>query len=270
MSTRPRLDRPPVRTAHLSPLTLALFVVVGELVVAFEDIPWTVVGGQMVFLHGVENGRAPSRVTTDIDTAVDVRAAPHSVSATVEALHGLGYASAGTSPEGRAYRFVRGETDIVDIEDLESDDTTDSVDLLVADNLGPRARIDTVGGGKAFETPGVHQALGRTELVPVEVGTDVVLVPRPNLLGAIVAKATAVDVDAQDPGRHISDVMFLSSLIPDPFTMRDALTASDRRRLQRLLDIVPLDDPRWQAEDGARQNMALLTHLDGRASDDDK
>lgn len=144
----------------------------------------------------------------------------------------------------------------------------DSVDLLVADNLGPHARLDTVGGGKAFETPGVHQALGRTELVPDEVGPDVIRVPRPNLLGAIVAKATAVDVDAQDPGRHISDVVFLSSLVTDPFAMSDGLTTSDRRRLGRLLDIVPLDDSRWRAEDGARQNMALLTDLDGRRPDD--
>lgn len=143
-----------------------------------------------------------------------------------------------------------------------------SVDLLVADSLGPRARLDTVGGGKAFETPGVHQSLGRTELVPVEVGSDVALVPRPNLLGAIVAKATAVDVDAQGPGRHISDVVFLSSLIADPFAMRDGVTASDRRRLGRLLDIVPLDDPRWRAEDRARQNMALLTDLDDPPTDD--
>lgn len=86
-----------------------------------------------------------------------------------------------------------------------------------------------------------------------------ILVPRPSLLGAIVAKATAVDVDAQDPGRHISDVVFLSSLIADPFSMSDRLTTSDRRRLGRLLDVVPLDDPRWLAEDGARQKMALLT-----------
>lgn len=97
MSARPRLDRPPVRTAHLSPVTQALFLSIGELVVAFADIPWTIVGGQMVFLHGLENETAPSRVTTDIDTAVDVRAAPHSVSATVKALHDLGYASAGTT-----------------------------------------------------------------------------------------------------------------------------------------------------------------------------
>ena len=268
MSARPRLDRPPVRTAHLSSVTQALFVTIGELVVAFADIPWTIVGGQMVFLHGLENETAPSRVTTDIDTAVDVRAAPNGVSATVKALHDLGYASAGTSPEGRAYRFIRGESDIVDIEGDELDAPKDSVDLLVADNLGPRARLDTVGGGKAFETPGVHQALGRTELVPVEAGTDLVFVPRPNLLGAIVAKATAADVDAQDPGRHISDVVFLSSLISDPFAMSDGLTASDRRRLGRLLDIVPLEDPRWRIEDGARQNMALLTDLDGLPPDD--
>lgn len=267
MSARPRLDRSPVPTAQLSPIAQALFVSIGELVIALADIPWAIVGGQMVFLHALENEKAPSRVTTDIDTAVDVRAAPNSVSATVKALHNLGYTSAGTSPEGRAYRFIRGESEVVGIDGDELSTAMDSVDLLVADNLGPRARLETVGGGKAFETPSVHQALGRTELVPVEVGPDVILVPRPNLLGAIVAKATAVDVDAQDPGRHISDVVFLSSLITDPFAMSDGLTISDRRRLGRLLDIVPLDDSRWRAEDGARQNIALLTYLDGRRSD---
>jgi len=83
-----------------------------------------------------------------------------------------------------------------------------------------------------------------------------------------VAKATAVEVDAQDPGRHISDVVLLSSLIGDLFAMSHGLTASDRRRLGRLVDIVPLEDPRWRIEDGARQNMALLTDLGGLRADD--
>lgn len=35
---------------------------------------WTLIGGQMVFLHGLEYGATPPRVTLDLDLLVNVRA----------------------------------------------------------------------------------------------------------------------------------------------------------------------------------------------------
>jgi hypothetical protein len=40
------------------------------------DTGWTLVGGQLVHLHCAERGSSPERPTDDIDTVVDVRAAP--------------------------------------------------------------------------------------------------------------------------------------------------------------------------------------------------
>lgn len=37
---------------------------------------WTLVGGQMVFLHGVEAGVPPPRISRDLDLVVDVRVRP--------------------------------------------------------------------------------------------------------------------------------------------------------------------------------------------------
>ena len=59
------------------------------------------------------------------------------------------------------------------------------------------------------------QALERTELVSVEFGTSRGLVPRPSLLGAIVAKAVAVDVDDLPDAQRL-DLALLLSLVDDP------------------------------------------------------
>lgn len=37
---------------------------------------WTLVGGQMVLLHGLEHGRSPPRVSTDLDVLVNARVLP--------------------------------------------------------------------------------------------------------------------------------------------------------------------------------------------------
>ena len=37
---------------------------------------WTLIGGQMVFLHALENGRTPVRVSEDLDVVVDARVRP--------------------------------------------------------------------------------------------------------------------------------------------------------------------------------------------------
>jgi hypothetical protein len=267
MVDRPRLDRAPIM---LPPLAGALGVVweaLAALAAAAEDLPWTVVGGQMVLLHGLERDQAPPRVSTDIDAAVDVRADRGALKRLVSVLGDLDFESTGVSPDGRAHRFARpvGSSDEAVVDVLIDDEQSDAgdkliVDVLVPEGLGEKADIRTVGAATAFPAAGVTQALARTEVVPVEVGRTACWVPRPNLLGALVAKATAADVDNQDVERHHRDVVFLAGLIDDPIAMRADVGRKDRRRLNRLLKLLPADDPVWNASADAHAAIELLVN----------
>jgi hypothetical protein len=270
MTERPRLQREPVELPALAGPLADVWAALAALANAAQDLPWTVVGGQMVLLHGLEHGRAPHRVTTDIDTAVDVRAARGAVRQLVQILEELGYTSEGVSPEDRAYRFVKriADTDEAVIDVVIDDEVPGEpaaagdeivVDVLVPEGLGDRADIRTVGAAAAFPAPGVTQALRRTELIPIAVDEEVCWIPRPNLLGAIVAKATAADVDNQDVERHFSDVVFLAGLVADPIALREEVDRKDRQRLQRLVTLLPEDDPAWNASTDAYATVALLT-----------
>jgi hypothetical protein len=58
-------------------------------------------------------------------------------------------------------------------------------------------------------------------------------VPRPALLGAIIAKAFAVDVD-DTPDAQRLDLAFLLSLVEEPLDLAARTTSKDRRRLRAL------------------------------------
>ncbi len=78
---------------------------------------------------------------------------------------------------------------------------------------------------------GGTQALQRAERVPVRSGDRTALVPRPNLLGAIIIKAAASGNDPR-PRRHLLDLALLCSLVEDPLALREDLTSKDRTRLR--------------------------------------
>jgi hypothetical protein len=269
MTERPRLQRQPVELPALAGPLADVWDALAALASAAQDLPWTVVGGQMVLLHGLEHGRAPHRVSTDIDTAVDVRAVRGAVRQLVKILEELGYTSEGVSPDDRAYRFAKriADTDeaVIDVVIDDEDPRTPAaagdkmvVDVLVPEGLGDKADIRTVGAATAFPAPGVTQALRRTELVPIAVDAEVCWIPRPNLLGAIIAKATAADLDNQDVERHFSDVVFLAGLVADPIAMRGDVAAKDRQRLRRLLALLPEGHPAWSASTDAYATVVLL------------
>ena len=69
---------------------------------------WTLIGGQMVLLHGLEKDRIPPRVSEDLDLVVDVRVRPPVLATLVSALADLGFTDAGVSADGVAQRFIRG------------------------------------------------------------------------------------------------------------------------------------------------------------------
>lgn len=39
-------------------------------------VPWTLVGGQMVLLHGLQHDRTPSGVSAGLDAVIDIRTDP--------------------------------------------------------------------------------------------------------------------------------------------------------------------------------------------------
>jgi hypothetical protein len=89
------------------------------------DTGWTLVGGQLVHLHCAERGSSPERPTDDIDTVVDVRAAPDMLATFPQTLVDLGFRP-DTSGTGHQHRWRRDEAQI---------------DVLLPDGVGERAAL---------------------------------------------------------------------------------------------------------------------------------
>jgi len=89
---------------------------------------WTLIGGQMVFLLGLEHGATPPRISADIDVVVDIRAQPARMPFIVSWLNEHRYELGEPDPDGCAHRFTR---DAV------------TLDLMTADGAGARARRAT-------------------------------------------------------------------------------------------------------------------------------
>jgi hypothetical protein len=203
---------------------------------------WTLIGGQMVLLHGLENGRVPPRVSEDLDLVVDVRVRPPALKAMVEALGDLGFESTGVSADGVAHRFTRGDV---------------GVDLVAPDGVGERIDLRTVGGGVTVEVGGGTFALERSELLEVRTGARTGHVPRPDLAGAILIKAVAVKRDRKRGAeRHVRDLAFLLSLAEDPPGLRNALGSRKCRQIGAVAELADpeheawrlIDDPQSRAE----------------------
>ena len=171
MTDRAVIEREPIELPVLPGIEEGLWLALLELA-EVQPNNWTLIGGQMVLLHALENGARLPRVSTDLDVLVNARIA----------------------------------------------------------------------------TGGVKGRVG--------------LVPRPSLLGAIICKACAVEVDdARDAQR--SDLALLLSLVPDPLAMADELDRKDRQRLRRRSE---MDDPAHQSwlvldQDAADRGLAAYRLL---------
>lgn len=240
------LDRDPVRLPTLPGHDNALWLVLIELT-ELRPGEWTLIGGQMVFLHATEHGVTPPRVSTDLDVLVNARVVSGGIREFVRAIEERGFVLVGASPEGLAHRYDRDGV---------------SIDVLAPEGLGPRTDLTTTPPGRTLQVPGGTQALERTELVPVEFGTSRGLVPRPSLLGAIVAKAVAVDVDDLPDAQRL-DLALLLSLVDDPVATTELLTVKDRRRLRARAEMADPDERAWaslnpDAADRGRAAYRLL------------
>lgn len=202
-----------------------------------EKVPrmWTLIGGQMVLLHGLEHDRTPPAASLDLDVLADVVSHQRSLRLLVAALQGLGFESAGVSPEGKTHRYRRddGVGELV-------------VDLLAPDNLGERADLTTTPPGSTLEVPGGRQAVQRTQSVTVQLDERAGVIHRPSLLGAIVGKAAALSIPTAPQDKHYRDLAFLLSLPANPRTLKQELTKGDRRRLATATALLDPGHEAWR------------------------
>ena len=190
----------------------------------------TLIGGQMVFLHAVEHGASPPRVSTDLDVLVNARIATGGVAGFVTAIELRGFGLEGPSPEGLGHRCRRDGV---------------SIAVLAPKGLGPRANLTTTSPGRTVQVPGGTQALKGTELFPIHTTTSTSHMPRPALLGAIIAKALAVDVDDTSDAQRL-DLAFLLSLVEEPLDLATQTAPKDRRGLRARTELADPQHPAWQ------------------------
>ena len=213
------------------------------------SVSWSVIGGQMVLLHALEHGQVPPQISQDGDVIADIRADPTAITAIVTQLGELGFVLDGISADGLAHRYVRN-----------AEPRPVTVDVLAPEGLGAHANLLTSPPGRTVEVPGGTQALGRTELVTVVHEGRRGRLPRPTLLGAIVAKAAATGLST--PERHYRDLALLLCLVEDPFVLADRLTRKDRQRLGVARQLRDDAHPAWVlAPPGIRANGQLCYRI---------
>ena len=196
---------------------------------------WTLIGGQMVLLHALEQGAQPPRISRDLDVVADARVRPSAVQSLAEALVDLGFTLGPAGADGVAHRFTRGPV---------------SVDLLAPEGLGPRADLRVEGSVKTTEIRGGTYALARSGFVDVRAGDRVGHVPLPDLAGALVVKASAARADRRrGPERHLGDLALLLSLVSDPFALAEELTSKQRTTLRRVRELADREHRAWRQLD---------------------
>jgi hypothetical protein len=212
-----------------------------------QNDTWTLIGGQMVLLLGLEHGTTPPRVSEDLDTVVDVRVRRRALQPYVAALGRLGFESVGSSPEGIAHRFRRGDV---------------RLDVLAPEGTGSRADLRTVGPGMTIPVRGGTYALSRSRLVEVQVEDRIGVVPCPDLAGGILIKARAAQSERspKGPERHYQDLAFLLALVKDPVLMGGQLGHRNRQHLRTVREDMGESHPVWgllSRADASRARAAL-------------
>jgi hypothetical protein len=210
-----------------------------------ERVPdhWCLVGGQMVLLHCLERGAAPTRPTDGGDAVVDIRARQTILRDATAALVAIGFVADGISAEGHQHRWVRGAA---------------KIDVLLPDGVGETAsRATGVSGGTTLQAPGTTQALNRAEVITVVHGGRRGTIRRPDLLGALVGKAAALTIPV-DPwrDRHLVDLANLAAIVGR--TDLVALTSKDRTRLRNALEVIDRRSDLVNPIDGAQAGLARI------------
>ena len=186
---------------------------------------WTLIGGQMVLMHQAErsafaNPEADTRFSVDLDLVFDTRARFRALAIAHDVLNAAGYEQDMPNRQGTAHRYRLGET---------------VIDVLAPDHIGNHP--PQVGVGFTLGIPGGSQALRRTEPVIVQIEQNSAAIRRPNLIGAIIIKATAATSSTPNTrgrDRHFQDLGILADLL----TGRDLAAADLSKNEKKLLKAV--------------------------------
>lgn len=163
----------------------------------------------MVQLHAAERGLTVPRTSFDADALADARDRKGTRRVS-HALTAMNFTLDPPTAFGLGHVFRRGNVEI---------------DVLAPDGLNTKERRITVPPAYTVQVPGGTQALRRSEFISVRLGRHRGRLPRPDLLGAILVKARAVDVDDVPDNQRV-DLALLLSLVDDA----DALGAQLRGR----------------------------------------
>lgn len=217
---------------------------VAEIERVLPHTKWTLIGGLMTQLHGVNRGIGSLRPTADIDMALHVETTRGVAAEATHALETLGYRL--TPPlddrRGTAHRFTRGRA-VVDLVGSDSD----IVDVLVADHAAPTV-LESLRGTRMVAVEGGTQALRRTVNARLEIEPgQVTTVSVPSAFGALILKAAAYQSDSRDRDRHLQDAALLLAAIDDPRAVRQDFAGSDRSRLLTLARALPDDARAWRS-----------------------
>jgi len=207
--------------------------------------PWTLIGAQMVALHGWALGQDQMRASEDADLLIDCRVAVKGVPLLVAALIDDDFELYEESMMGVGHRFRRGQV---------------KLDVLAPDGIGERADLHTVGTFHTVRVPGGTQALGRSSNVAVRSRDVEGTVPMPSLLGAILVKVRAIAVD-DVPEAQRRDVAFLLSLVEDPDVLKTELTKTEIKWLRAQKTFEDPGAPPWRGISAAENGAIVYRRL---------
>lgn len=231
-----------------------------RLLLALANAPsmprWVLIGGLLVELHAHEHAATPPRLTDDADVLVDVRASPDGLPVVARWLVDHQLKLDAPDPDGVAHRFRR------------SDGVT--VDLLAPDHVGPRANLSTIPPARTIEAVAGTQLTRHTEAVRVVYRDDQGVIERPTLITTILGKYRAYrqgkGQSTRPADRHLTDVVFLLSLVRDPRRTAAKLSASDHQQLTRLHEDLQPNNCAWQTLANPADAQAALRLMVGSPS----
>lgn len=220
-----------------------------EVIAATDINEWTLVGGLMVQLHAYRANIPPSRTTKDVDMVVDVLTAKASIQAVAGQLQSIGFEGVvPLTPKTPAYRYTRDK---------------EQIDLMVPSELPPRIQPRLMRR-PAFGVVAGRQAVRRRDTFIVRSGAETVTLGAPDVLGAIIAKGAAHEVDQRNRGRHLEDAALLLASIQAVGQLElDGLSKNDRKRLGRVATMLPDNAAAWRELDSTNRlrGQRQLTRL---------
>lgn len=222
-----------------------------EVVAATDVSEWILVGGLMVQLHAYRASIPPSRTTKDVDMVVDVVTAKASVQIVAGQLQTIGFvAQLPLAAKAPAYRYSRGR---------------EQIDLMVPSDLPPGIRPRLMMR-PAFGVVAGRQAVRRRDTFIVHSGAGTVTFGAPDVLGALIAKGAAYEIDQRDRGRHLEDAALLLASVEAVGQLElSDLSKNDRKHLVRVAKMLPASAAAWRELDdtnrlrGQRQLIRLVT-----------